>query len=159
MPTFGFLNCVSAGVSAQCASKITLFASPLLAGLFTCSCHVQVAEAQEAAQEAKELVQEQTAVANAVRRQAEESRSEAGPLLRQAEQNEQQVRAWPHQCCTVAFLTLHVAIECAASYACLQCHEASGLEYWHHSLSRAGPSSDASHSHHDKWSWSSDRRT
>ena len=56
------------------------------------ACHVQVAEAQEAAQEAKELVQEQTAVANAVRRQAEESKSEAGPLLRQAEQNEQQVR-------------------------------------------------------------------
>ena len=61
---------------------------------------VQVAEAQQAAQEAKERVQEQSAKAAQVRRQAEEAESEAGPLLRQAEQTEQQVRARLALCCT-----------------------------------------------------------
>ncbi len=99
------------------AIKITLVvasASSALRGV----CSVQVAEAQEAAQEAKELVQEQTAVANAVRRQAEESKSEAGPLLRQAEQNEEQVRTWPHRCCTVACLTMHWP-SCVRTLTCI----------------------------------------
>ncbi len=70
-----------------------------------------MAQAQEAAQEAKELVQEQTALANEIRRQAEEARSEAGPLKLQVEQNEQQVRARTRWCHAVGLSDIGLDME------------------------------------------------
>ena len=82
--------------------------------------NAQVAEAQEAAREAKELVQEQNALANEIRRQAEAAKGEAGPLLRQVEQNEQQVRMTIGWRCTLGLPDTSLDTElwywCAALY-------------------------------------------
>ena len=53
--------------------------------------NVQVAEAQQAAQQAKQQVQEQSSKLQEVQRQAAEAKNEAGPLLRQSQQKDEQV--------------------------------------------------------------------
>ena len=50
-----------------------------------------MAEAQQAAQQAKKQVQEQSSKLQEVQRQAAEAKNEAGPLMRQSQQKEEQV--------------------------------------------------------------------